>query len=335
MKYLITGGLGFIGTNFIRHILSKNPESEIINIDKIGVGANPSNLHDLEFSTNYKFVKGDISNLHLVNKIIGKVDIIVNFAAETQVDRSIVNPNTFLQSNTIGTFTLLESMRKHKSKAKFIQVSTGKVYGETLQDSFTEKSPLNPSNPYSASKAAAEMFTLSYHRTYKLDTRITRCTNNYGPYQLPEKLIPKTIIRAIKNLLVPIYAKGENIRDWIYVKDHCIAIERVIQRGAPGEIYNVSSKNEIPKIDIAKKILAILDKPENLIKFVKDRPAHDKRYSLNSNKAEKELFWLPKFSFEESLKNTVEWYVKNEKWWTPFATETVLHPTPWKNAGKP
>ena len=328
MKYLITGGLGFIGTNFIRHILAKTPEAEIVNIDKIGVGANPSNLKDLEFSKNYKFVKGDISNLHLINKIIGKVDVVVNFAAETQVDRSIVNPNAFLQSNTIGTFTILESMRKHKSKAKFIQVSTAKVYGETLQDSFTEKSPLNPSNPYSASKAAAEMFTLSYHKTYKLDIRITRCTNNYGPYQLPEKLIPKTIIRAIKNLPIPIHGKGENIRDWIYVKDHCIAIERTIQRGTPGEIYNISAKNEISKIDIAKKILTLLNKPENLIKFLKDRPAHDKRYSLNSTKAEKELFWLPKFSFEESLKNTIDWYFTNEKWWTPFANETVLNSKP-------
>jgi dTDP-glucose 4,6-dehydratase len=225
-------------------------------------------------------------------------------------------------------------MRHQKSKANFVQVSTDEVYGEALQDSFTEETPANPSNPYSASKAAADMLALSYQKTYDLNVKITRCTNNYGPYQLPEKLIPKTIIRAIKNLPVPIYGKGENIRDWIYVIDHCTAIEQVIQKGNPGEIYNVSAGNEISNIDLVNKILALLGKPESLIKFVKDRPGHDKRYSLDSTKTQTNLLWQPKYSFEESLKTTVEWYVQNEKWWTPLATENILHPTPWKKSGK-
>ena len=332
MKFLITGGLGFIGSNFCRYLLTKHPDYEITNIDKIGIGANPSNLQDLEDKRSYKFVRGDISNVHVVKKLIrDNVDVVVNFAAETHVDRSLVDPNAFLQSNTIGTFTLLEILRKQKSKATLLQVSTSKVYGPALQGSFTEEALVNPSNPYSASKAAADMFALSYHKTYDLDVRVTRCTNNFGPYQLPEKLIPKTIIRAQKNQQIPVYGKGENVRDWIYVKDHCTAIERAIQRGKPGEIYNISGGNEISNIDLVKKILSILDKPEKLIKLVKNRPGHNKRVSLNSTKAEKQLFWQPKHTFEESLKNTVQWYVQNEKWWTPFATEKILAPTPWKS----
>ena len=334
MKYLITGGLGFIGSNFCRYLLTKHPEHQIVNLDKIGIGANLSNLQDLELSKNYTFVKGDISNLHVVNNLVGNADVVVNFAAESHVDRSIFDPETFLKNNTIGAFTLLESMRQQKSPAKFVQVSTDEVYGQALQGSFTEETPANPSNPYSASKAAADMFALSYQKTYGLDVSITRCTNNYGPYQLPEKLIPKTIIRAIKNLPVPIYGKGENIRDWIYVIDHCTAIEQVIKKGIPGEIYNVSAGNEISNVDIVKKILTLLGKSESLIKFVKDRPGHDKRYSLNSTKIQTNLSWQPIHSFEESLINTVEWYVENEKWWAPLATENILHPTPWKQSGK-
>jgi dTDP-glucose 4,6-dehydratase len=329
MKFLITGGLGFIGSNFCRYLLSEHPDYELKNLDKIGIGANPINLQDLEKNSNYSFIKGDISNAHLMKKLIGKADVIVNFAAETHVDRSIANPNVFLQNNTIGTFTILEVLRKQKTNATLIQVSTDEVYGQALQESFTEKSPAIPSNPYSASKAAADMFVLSYNRTYDIDIRITRCTNNFGPYQLPEKLIPKTIIRALKNLHIPVYGTGENIRDWIYVIDHCIAIERVIQKGTPGEIYNISARNEIRNIDLVKKILLLLNKSEKLIKFVKDRPGHDKRYSLDAKKAEKELFWLPKFSFEDSIQSTVKWYVENKKWWVPFANETILHSSPW------
>jgi dTDP-glucose 4,6-dehydratase len=330
MRLLITGGLGFIGSNFCRNILTKHPDYELINIDKIGIGANPASLHDLENDKRYTFIKGDICNMQLLNKVVHLADAVVNIAAETHVDRSIVNPYMFLQNNTLGTFTLLEALRKHNHRARLIQVSTDEVYGEALEGSFTEKDAPNPSNPYSASKAAADMLALAYHKTYGLNVSITRCTNNFGSHQLPEKLIPKTIIRALKNLPIPIYGSGTNIRDWIYVLDHCEAVETVLEKGKPGEVYNISAGNELQNIEIAKRILAILHKPESLINFVEDRPGHDTRYSLDSTKIKSTLGWEPRFSFHESLEMTVRWYVENEHWWTPFATENVLHPTPWK-----
>lgn len=330
MRFLVTGGLGFIGSNFCRHILKKYPECELINVDKVGIGANPANLRDVEDNERYTFVKGDICNPQLLNKIVRDVDAVVNIAAETHVDRSIADPHVFLQNNTVGTFTVLEALRKHGKKARIVHVSTDEVYGQLLEGSFTENDSLNPSNPYSASKAAADMFVLSYHRTYDLNVSITRCTNNFGPYQLPEKFIPKTIIRALRNLSIPIYGSGTNIRDWIYVQDHCEAIDAVLREGKAGEVYNVSAGNEISNIEIAKKILAMLHKPESLITFVEDRPGHDVRYSLDSTKARFILKWRPKFSFKQSLESTVQWYVENELWWTPLATETILHSTPWK-----
>jgi dTDP-glucose 4,6-dehydratase len=333
MKLLVTGGLGFIGSNFCRYILKKHPEYELINVDKVGIGANPANLRDIENDKRYTFIKGDICNPQLLNKIIRNVDAVVNIAAETHVDRSIADPYTFLQNNTIGTFTILEAIRKHNKKAKLVHVSTDEVYGQALEGSFTENDTPNPSNPYSASKAAADLFVLSYHKTYDLNVSITRCTNNFGPYQLPEKLIPKTIIRALRNLPIPIYGSGTNIRDWIYVQDHCEAIAAVLQEGKAGEVYNVSAGNEIPNIEIAKKILVILRKPESSITFVEDRPGHDMRYSLDSTKTRSVLGWQPKFSFQQSLDLTVRWYVKNEQWWIPLATEAILHPTPWKLSG--
>jgi dTDP-glucose 4,6-dehydratase len=224
-------------------------------------------------------------------------------------------------------------MRKHNPKAKLVHVSTDEVYGQALEGSFTENAPPNPSNPYSASKAASDMFVLSYNKTYDLNTSITRCTNNFGPCQLPEKLIPKTIIRALKNLSIPIYGTGTNIRDWIYVQDHCEAIETVLEKGKPGEVYNVSAGNEVTNIEIVKKILAIVHKPESLMTFVEDRPGHDIRYSLDSTKLRSMLGWQPKFVFNESLEMTVRWYLENEHWWAPFATENILHPTPWKISG--
>ena len=334
MKVLVTGGLGFIGSNFCRYMLSKYPDLELINVDKMGIGANPANLHDIENDKRYTFIKGDISNPQLVSRIIHQVDAIVNIAAETHVDRSIVDPFVFLQNNTIGTFTILEAIRKHHHKAKFLQVSTGEVYGEALEGSFIENTSPKPSNPYSASKAAADMFVLSYHKTFGLNVSITRCTNNFGPYQLPEKLIPKTIIRALRDLPIPIYGSGQNIRDWIYVQDHCEAIAMVLEKGNAGEIYNVSAGNEIPNIEIAKKIVTLLHKPDSLITFVEDRPGHDVRYSLDSSKLQSTLGWKPRFSFEESLQSTVKWYLDNEHWWTPFATEVILHSTPWKQYNK-
>lgn len=333
MKLLVTGGLGFIGSNFCRYMLAKHPDLEMINVDKIGIGANPANLHDIENDKRYTFIKGDICNPQLINRLVHQVDAVVNIAAETHVDRSISDPNMFLQNNTLGTFTILEAIRKHNHKARLLQVSTDEVYGEALEGSFTENSPPKPSNPYSASKAAADMFVVAYHKTYGLNVSITRCTNNFGPYQLPEKLIPKTVIRALRDLPIPVYGSGKNIRDWIYVADHCSAIETVLEKGAAGEVYNVSAGNEVANIDIVKKIIAQLGKPESLITFVEDRPGHDTRYSLDSAKTQTVLGWKPVCDFEKSLESTVQWYLDNEHWWTPFATEVILHPTPWKLSG--
>jgi dTDP-glucose 4,6-dehydratase len=331
MKILVTGGLGFIGSNFCRYMLTKHPDCELINIDKIGIGANPANLHDIENKKRYTFIKGDICNPQLLNRIINRVDAVVNIAAETHVDRSIADPYMFLQNNTIGTFNLLETIRKHK--VRLVQVSTDEVYGQALEGSFKECQPPNPSNPYSASKAAADMFVLAYCKTYGSDISITRCTNNFGPCQLPEKLVPKTIIRALKNLPIPVYGSGTNIRDWIYVTDHCEAIDTVLKQGAPGEVYNVSTGNEISNIELVRQILKILHKSEELITFVEDRPGHDIRYSLDSTKIRSTLSWQPKTSFPQALKSTVNWYAKNEKWWTHLATKDVLQQTPWKPSG--
>ena len=333
MKLLVTGGLGFIGSNFCRYILNKHPSYELTNVDKIGIGANPANLLDIESNKRYTFIRGDICNPQLLHKLARETDAVVNIAAETHVDRSIADPYTFLQNNTIGTFTILETIRKYNKKARLVHVSTDEVYGEALESSFTENDPPHPSNPYSASKAAADMFVLSYQKTYDLNASITRCTNNFGPYQLPEKLIPKTIIRALKDLPIPLYGSGTNIRDWIYVLDHCEAIDTVLQKGKSGEVYNVSAGNEVPNIEIVKRILKVLLKPESLITFVEDRPGHDIRYSLDSSKARSNLGWKPKFSFDQSLESTIQWYVDNEKWWTPLSTENMLHPTPWKISG--
>ena len=334
MKVLVTGGLGFIGSNLCRYMLANHPQYEIINIDKIGYGANPTNLEDLEKEKRYTFIKGDICNSKLVNRIVKQVDAVLNLAAETHVDRSISNPAAFIQNNTIGTFTVLESMRKHNPKARLVQVSTDEVYGDILEGSFTEKDPPKPSNPYSASKASADMFVQAYCRTYNLDASITRCTNNFGPYQFPEKLIPKTIIRALKNLQIPVYGTGKNIRDWLFVQDHCAAIDLVREKGKPGEIYNISSGNEIPNLEIVRKILAQLRKNEELIKFVEDRPGHDTRYSLDSSKLRSTLGWKPRFTFKKALETTVQWYKNNAKWWKPLATKEVLSPSPWKRGDK-
>ena len=333
MRLLVTGGLGFIGSNFCRYAITKHSNYEIINLDKIGIGANPANLKDLENEKRYKFVKGDIRDSNLLNKLIKQVDAVLNIAAETHVDRSIADPDPFIQNNTIGTFTILEAIRKHNNGAKLVQVSTDEIYGEILKGSFKENAQPKPSNPYSASKAAADMFVMAYHKTYGLNLIITRCTNNYGPYQLPEKLVPKAIIRALKSLPIPIYGSGENIRDWIYVQDHCEAIELALRKGKAGEVYNISAGNEISNLDIVKKVLDLLDKPESLITFVEDRPGHDKRYSLDSLKIRSKLCWKPKFSFEKGIKDTADWYASNEWWWKPLATEKTLHPTPWKLRG--
>jgi dTDP-glucose 4,6-dehydratase len=330
MKILVTGGLGFIGSNFCRYTIKTHPDAEITNLDKIGIGANLSNLKDLETEKRYTFVKGDTRDSSLLAPLVRKAEAVVNFAAETHVDRSIADPDEFLQNNTVGTFTLLETVRKHNSQARLVQVSTDEVYGEIIEGAFSENDAPKPSNPYSASKAAADMFVHAYFKTYGLKASITRCTNNYGPYQLPEKLVPKTIIRALKNLKIPVYGTGRNIRDWIYVQDHCEAIDLVLTKGQPGQTYNVAADNEVANIEIVKKILKHLDKDQDLITFVEDRPGHDVRYSLDSTRIRSKLGWKPKHSFEKALGDTIDWYVGNESWWKPLATDDILNATPWK-----
>jgi len=330
MNILITGGLGFIGSNFIRYNMY-NFKNKIINIDKIGIGARQENLIDLEKDKKYSFIKGDILDNKVIYTLLEDVDVIVNFAAETHVDRSIADPSPFMQSNFIGTFNLLEAERKQNKTIRHIQISTDETYGDISQGSFTEKDRLKPSNPYSASKAAADMLCQAYHRTYGLDTIITRCTNNFGPYQFPEKLIPKTIIRAEKNLSIPVYGTGENIRDWLYVLDHCEAVDLILKNGKSGETFNISSGSELSTVSVVKKILYTLDKPETLITYVEDRPGHDIRYSLDSSKIRGRLGWSPRQNFDSALEKTIDWYLENDWWWRPIINDKILHPTPWKH----
>jgi len=329
MKVLVTGGAGFIGSNFIRYLLEKHGNWEVINLDKLGYGSNPANLKGID-ETRYTFVKGDITDYNLVRDLVGKVDAIVNFAAESHVDRSISKPDHFLKSNVMGVYTILEAIRSNNPDVRLVHISTDEVYGDIIKGSFREEDAIFPSSPYSATKAAADALILGWSRTYGLNASITRCTNNYGPYQFPEKLIPKTIIRANMNLKVPIYGTGENVRDWIYVEDHVRAIELVMLKGEPREIYNVSSGEEKKNIEVVKTILKLLGKDESLIEFVEDRPGHDLRYSLDSWKITRDLGWRPKYTFKEGIKRTVEWYLENEDWWKPLVNEKVLHPTPWK-----
>lgn len=328
MRFLITGGAGFIGSNFVRYILSTYRGTRVVNLDNMSIGSNPANLKDIEKNRRYKFFKGDIVDLKLVSKLIRDVDVLVNFAAETHVDRSISSPRQFLKSNTLGTFNLLEQVRKGKG-VKFVHISTDEVYGEITKGSFKESDSPNPSSPYSASKAAADMLVLSYCRTYGLDALVTRCTNNFGPYQHPEKFIPKTIIRTLSNLPIPIYGTGKNIRDWIYVLDHCEAVDTLVRNGRRGEVYNVSAGNELENLVVVKRVLRLMGESEDLITLVKDRPGHDFRYSLDSSKIRK-LGWEPRHSFRAALVQTIEWYKQNKWWWKPIATKKVLHPTPWK-----
>jgi len=327
MKLLVCGGMGFIGSAFIRNHLSKNPSDQIVNLDNLTTGSNVKNLEKID-ETNYQFINDDIKNHETVNKITNDIDAIVNFAAETHVDRSISNPKQFLETNILGTYTLLEAAKKHE--VLFIHISTDEIYGDAAnQDSFNEKSILKPSNPYSASKAAADHLVNSYARTYGVKCIITRCTNNFGPYQFPEKLIPKTIIRAQKNLKVPLYGDGNQIRSWIYVLDHISAIESLITKGALGEIYNITSWNEISNKTIVEKILSLMEKPNSMIEHVGDRPGHDKRYSIDSSKIQNEIGWKPAYDFDNAIKQTVDWYLKNKDWWEPLADEKMLHPQPW------
>lgn len=316
MKLLVTGGAGFIGSNFIRGILNKYPEYEIINLDKLTYAGNLDNLKDVEENSNYSFIKGDICDRKTVENVCKDIDIIVNFAAETHVDRSIIDAGEFVTTDVLGTYRLLEAARKYDVNM-YVQISTDEVYGSIEDGSFKETDRLEPSSPYSASKSGGDMLVYSYFVTHKLPVVITRSSNNFGQYQYPEKLIPFFITNAMRNKKLPVYGDGKNVRDWIYVIDNCDAIDMVMQKGKLGEIYNIGSGNETTNMDITNMILKELNKPDNLIEFVPDRKGHDKRYSLNTGKIEK-LGWKPKHDFTTAIKETIRWYVENEWWWKPL-----------------
>ena len=331
MKLLVTGGLGFIGSNFILDVLSKFPDYEIINVDAEIEGATHSNLKDVKKNKKYKFVKGNITNQLLVNNLVSKVDLVLNFAAESHVDRSITSPKNFIKSNIIGVFTILESVRKHKKK--IIQISTDEVFGSIMKGSATEEFPFNPSSPYSSSKASAELLVKSYVKTYGIEAIVTRCTNNFGPRQHLEKLIPRTILFAQNDQKIPIYGSGKAIRDWIYVQDHCNAILEIFEKGKWGETYNISANNEINNLTIVKKILKILGKPSDFFYHTEDRPGHDLRYSLDSSKIRKHLKWKTKFVFDDALEQTVNWYLSNKNLLKKANSKTLV-PIPWKSGTK-
>ena len=326
MKLLVTGGLGFIGSNFILNTLKNDEKISITNIDAELLGSDHNNLLELKNSSNYHFVKGNITNRNLMEKLIESSDIVVNFAAESFVDRSILDANQFLVSNIRGTYTILEILRKQKKR--FIQISTDEVYGSLENDSATEEYRFNPSNPYAATKASAELLVNSFVKTYDLDCVITRCTNNYGPRQFYEKLIPKSIFLANQDKKIPIYGSGKNIRDWIFVNDHCDAVSKVMFDGKSGQSYNISSNNELSNITIVKKILEIMNKSNDLIKFVDDRPGHDLLYSLDSSKIRHSLKWNDKITFQNGIEKTIDWFL-NQTNIQKFSKETHS-PTPWK-----
>lgn len=316
MKILVTGGAGFIGSNFVMYMLSKYPSYEIVNLDALTYAGNLENLSTIETNAHYRFVKGNITVRETVDSIFAcGVDSVVNFAAESHVDRSILEPDLFVRTNVAGTQVLLEAAKKYKVK-KYVQVSTDEVYG-SLGDTglFTEETPLAPNSPYSATKAGGDLLVRAYHETFGLPVNITRCSNNYGPYQFPEKLIPLMISHALNDKPLPVYGDGLNIRDWLYVDDHCSAIDLVLHQGAIGEVYNVGGNNERTNLQIVKTILAELNKPESLISYVKDRPGHDRRYGIDASKITRDLGWRPQYPFESGIKKTVAWYLENRTWW--------------------
>ena len=327
MKYLVTGGAGFIGSNFIIYLLGNNPDAFVINFDTLTYAGNPENLAEVEklFPDRYVFIQADIRDDTAVKSVFEKYspDTLINFAAESHVDRSITNPNIFVETNVLGTANLLNAAKKYWYESsyegkRFLQVSTDEVYGTLPEDrvelKFTERTPIQPHSPYSASKASADMLVQAYFDTFGFPSLITRCSNNYGPYQFPEKLIPLMINNAVNNKPLPVYGDGLNIRDWLYVEDHCDAINTVINKGKLGEVYNIGGNNEIKNIDIVKNILDYLGKPESLIKYVTDRPGHDRRYAIDASKIKNELDWQPKFKFKDMIKHTIQWYLDNEEW---------------------
>ncbi|MCA9052456.1 MAG: dTDP-glucose 4,6-dehydratase [Planctomycetaceae bacterium] len=313
---LVTGGCGFIGSNFVRLVLDTEPETSVVNLDKLTYAGNPENLSDLEGNPRYRFEQGDICDRECVDRLLadGAIDAVVNFAAESHVDRSILDSSPFIQTNIVGTQTLLDASRA-AGVPRYLQVSTDEVYGSLGDDGyFTETTPLDPSSPYSASKTAADLLVQAAHRTFGFPAVITRCSNNYGPYQFPEKLIPLFIANASQDKQLPVYGKGNNVRDWIHVLDHCRGILAALRKGNVGEVYNFGGRCELQNIDLTKKLLAALGKPETLIKYVADRPGHDHRYAIDCSKAERELGWRPQVDFETGLKETIAWYRTNTEW---------------------
>jgi len=319
MKILITGGAGFIGSNFIRFLVRERPVIGVVNLDKLTYAGNLENLEGLEelAGTNYRFVRGDIADPEIMEEIwtANSIDTVINFAAESHVDRSIESAEDFIRTNVTGTLTLLEAARKRGVK-RFLQISTDEVYGSLgPTGKFVETTPLSPRSPYSASKAGADLLSLAFFETYKLPVLITRCSNNYGPYQFPEKLIPLMISNALEDKSLPVYGDGLQVRDWIHVEDHCRALLLVLEKGKPGEVYNVGGGNEWTNIEIVKLILETLGKPDSLIKYVADRPGHDRRYAIDFTRIERELGWRPWVNFAQGIKDTINWYVKNKSWW--------------------
>lgn len=324
MKVLVTGGAGFIGGNFVHHMVNKYPDYQIVNLDLLTYAGNLETLKPVEDKPNYKFVKGDIADEAFIMDLFEKekFDVVVNFAAESHVDRSIEDPGIFVQTNVMGTRVLLDASRKFGVK-RYHQVSTDEVYGDLPLDRpdlfFTEETPIHTSSPYSSSKAGADLLVLAYHRTYGLPVTISRCSNNYGPYHFPEKLIPLMIANALNDKPLPVYGKGENVRDWLYVEDHCKAIDLIIHNGRVGEVYNIGGHNEMKNIDIVKIICKELGKPESLITHVTDRKGHDMRYAIDPTKIHNELGWLPETKFVDGIKKTIQWYLDNREWW-----ETII-----------
>ena len=320
MKWLVTGGAGFIGSNFVFYMLDKYPEDQIICLDKLTYAGNLETLEGVMKNPNFTFVKGDIADRETVYALFEKEhpDVVVNFAAESHVDRSVVDPGIFLQTNILGTGVLMDACRKYGIR-RYHQVSTDEVYGDLPLDRpdlfFTEQTPIHTSSPYSASKASADLLVQAYHRTFGLPVSISRCSNNYGPYHFPEKLIPLMIANALNDKPLPVYGTGENVRDWLYVTDHCAAIDLIVRKGRNGEVYNIGGHNERTNLEVVKTILKALDKPESLIHFVTDRPGHDMRYAIDPTKIHEELGWLPTTPFDEGIQKTIRWYLDHKPWW--------------------
>ncbi|MNR80338.1 dTDP-glucose 4,6-dehydratase [compost metagenome] len=318
MKLLITGGAGFIGSNLVRHMVNTYPQYHVVNLDALTYAGNKDSLKDLEGKPNYQFVQGDICDAELVDGLMQGVGAVLHLAAESHVDRSITDPGAFVRTNVMGTQVLLDAAKRHGVE-RFVHVSTDEVYG-TLGPTglFTEETPLAPNSPYSASKAGSDLLARAYFETFGFPTLITRCSNNYGPYQFPEKLIPLFITNLMEDQSVPVYGDGLNVRDWLHVEDHCRAIDAVLHKGTPGEVYNIGGNNEKTNMEITRTVLSKLGKPESLIRYVQDRPGHDKRYAIDAGKMKRELGWEPLYTFETGIDQTLSWYQANEAWWRPL-----------------